>query len=212
MGGAFSPHPSDLDAWLSAGKRPEADVPICLVGDLAARYQATAEALVEAASDPHRSIEDTRAADLTAELEQLREQMEGATRTFRLRALPPNDYLDLQVAHPPRDGNEVDQRLGCNRDTFLPALVKAATVEPVLTDEQWDTLLDKLSSRQWDELWVTAQQLNREDVRPPKSLGISEPMPTSGEKLRPRGRSGSRSSGSADGSRKRSTSGTKKAR
>ena len=202
---------SDIDAWLSNGKRPEADVPICLVGDLAAQYQAKAEELVEAAADPGRSIEDTRALELGRELEALREKMEGATRTFHLRAMAPDDYLDLQVKHPPRDGNEVDQRLGCNRATFLPALVKACTVDPVLTDEQWEALLGKLSSRQWDELWVTAQQLNREDVRPPKSLGISEPMPTSDVKSKPRGRSGSRSSGSAAGSRKRSTSTTKKA-
>lgn len=202
---------TDIDAWLSKGSRPEADVPICLVGDLAARYQAAAEELVQVAADPNRSIDDARAAELTAELDRLQQQMEGATRTFRLRALPADDYLEMQVKHPPRDGNEVDQRLGCNRSTFLPALVKASTVSPELTDEQWDALLDKLSSRQWDELWVTAQQLNREDVRPPKSLGISAQMQTSGGKSKQRGRSGSPSSGSAGGSRKRSTSTTKRA-
>jgi hypothetical protein len=202
---------SDIDAWLSQGSRPEADVPICLVGDLAARYQAAAEELVQVAADPNRSIEDARTTELAAELDELQRKMEGATRIFRMRALPPEDYLDLQVKHPPREGNEVDQRLGCNRSTFLPVLVKACTVTPELTDEQWDALLSKLSSRQWDELWVTAQQLNREDVRPPKSLGISAQMQTSGGKSKQRGRSASPSNGSAGGSRKRSTSTTKKA-
>lgn len=199
---------SELDDWLAAGSRPEADVPICLIGDLASQYQAKAEELVAAAADPHRSIEDTRAAELADELEGLRVKMEGATRVFRLRALPAEQYLDLQVAHPPRERNEVDQRLGCNRATFLPALVKASTVTPELTDAQWDALFDKLSSRQWDELWVTAQQLNREDVRPPKSLGISAPMPGSAAKSRRRGRSGSRSAASAAGSPAPSTSTT----
>lgn len=202
---------SDLDAWLNAGSRPEATVNVCLVGDLATRYQTALEAFVAASADPNRSLDDQNLADLAREVDALTEQWQAAGRTFTLRALPPDDYLDLQVKHPPRDGNEVDQRLGCNRSTMLPALVKACTVDPVLTDEQWESLLGKLSSRQWDELWVTAQQLNREDVRAPKSLGISEPMPTSGAKSRQRGRSGSRSSGSAGGNRKRTTSTTKKA-
>lgn len=202
---------ADLDAWLSQGSRPEAEVPICLVGDLAARYQAKAEEAVQAAADPNRSLEDDTAVRLAGELDELRVQMEGRTKVFTLRAMDPDAYLDLQVAHPPRDGVEVDKRLGLNRDTFLPALVRASIVDPDLTDEQFAALRSKVSSRQWDELWVTAQQLNREDVRAPKSLGIFGPMPTSGGKSSRPARSGSRSSGSAGGSRARS-GGTRKAK
>jgi hypothetical protein len=196
----------DLEEWLSQGSRPEATVDICLVGDLSARHQAVAEELLQVASDPNRSIEDTRLTELGAELDRLAAEMAGHTRTFRLHALPVNatpSYLDLQVANPPRDGDEVDQRVGYNRDTFLPALVKACTSDPELSDEQWDVLLGKLSSRQWDELWVTAQQLNRQDYQAPKSLGISAPMPPSGAKSRRRGPSASRSNGSEAGSRPR---------
>lgn len=201
---------SDLDEWLSQGDRPEATVPICLVGDLAARHQAKTEELLAALADPHRSLENPTADALAAEVEALKQQMDGHTRVLTLRALPVTEsdgvpsYLDLQVAHPPRK-DEIDQRVGYNRATFLPALVKASTVDPVLSDEQWATLLSKLSSRQWDELWVTAQQLNRQDFQSPKSLGISERMPGSGGKSKRRGRSGSPSNGSAGGNRKPAT-------
>jgi hypothetical protein len=201
----------DLDAWLAEGSRPEATVNICLVGDLAARYQTKAEELLTAASDPNRSLEAPGLDTLAAEVEALKQEMDRHTRTITLQALPVDaedglpSYLDLQVAHPPRDADEIDQRVGYNRQTFLPALVKACTTDPVMTDAQWSTFLGKLSSRQWDELWVTAQQLNRQDYQSPKSLGISEQMPASAVKSKPRARSGSRSSGSAAGSRKRAT-------
>lgn len=207
---------TDLDDWLSSGSRPEADVPICLVGDLAAQYQAKAEELVRATADENRSIDDQTIMTLGAELDALQEQMQAKTRTFHLRALPVDgtdedpSYLDLQLRHPPRPGNEVDARVGGNRETFLPALVKASTVEPELTDGQWATLRGQLSARQWDELWVTAQQLNRGEVLPPKSLGISELMPTSGVKSKKRNGSGSPTSGSKGGRRARSTSTTTK--
>jgi hypothetical protein len=191
---------SDLDDWLSSGSRPEATVDICLVGDLSNRYSALADDLLAASQDPNRSLDDPRPLQIAEEMEGLRERMEKATRTFTLRAMPPQDYLDLQIAHPPRKDDEVDVRLGYNRSTFHRALVEASTVAPELTAEQWDALLDKVSSRQWDELWVTAQQVNRSEVNPPKSLGISELMPTSTAKSKKRRSSGSRSRGSAAGS------------
>lgn len=202
---------TDLDDWLAAGGRPEADVPICLVGDLAARYQVASEELLRLSADPNRSLEDTALVEVLARVEDLQRQMVGATRVFRLRALDPMDYLRLQITWPARDNEPLDARNGVNVEEFLPALVKASAVDPVLSDEQWDTLRSKLSSRQWDELWVTAQQLNREDVRPPKSLGSFGPTPTSGAKRKQPVRSASRSNGSAGGNRKRSTPTTTKA-
>lgn len=65
----------------------------------------------------------------------------------RVRTLGAGAYRNLLKNHPPKDGDELEQKLGYNADTFGAALIRATTVNAVdhageLVDLDLDALLD----------------------------------------------------------------------
>jgi hypothetical protein len=182
---------SDVDAILTGARLPEDRVPVCTRGDLVAEWKRLAQELTEAKA---RDIADPRLAGgataaLVERMEGLRGQVEASTVEFRLRALPRKRWSELADAHPPRKeaGGAVhpdDQALGVNRETFLPALVRASTVEPKLRDETWQALLDAegelLGEQQWRRLWRACWNLNMTEVDVPFSVAGLLTTPGSG--------------------------------
>jgi hypothetical protein len=76
---------------------------------------------------------------------------------FRLRALSHNPFRALIRAH--TKAEEI------NLDTAMPALLRACTVEPVLDDDTWTTLLDDtLTDGQYQVLTDAAWALCRGPV------------------------------------------------
>jgi hypothetical protein len=100
--------------------------------------------------------------------------MAASTVVFRARALPRRQFLDLLLAHPPREDNDRDKALGHNYEAFEPALIKACVWEPELSDEQWTHLLDEvLTANQYGNLYGACQTLNLVKVDVPFSLASS---------------------------------------
>lgn len=171
----------DIDAILAGARLPEDQVPVCTRADLVAEWRRLGRDLTEAkardAADPRLAGGNT--ATLVERMEALRAQVDASTVVFRLRALPRKRWAELADAHPPRKeaGGTVhsdDQALGVNRETFLPALVRASTVEPQLKDETWAALLDPegdlLGEQQWRKLWRACWNLNMAEVDVPFSV------------------------------------------
>jgi hypothetical protein len=123
----------------------ERSVPICLRGDLVAEWEEADRALKRLQDQPDDSLEGAGTQPLVERIEALQAQMSEHTDNFRVRALGGPKFRALRNAHPPRrgeDGNplEEDAALGVNRETFYPALLRAAVVEPALDDDDWREL------------------------------------------------------------------------
>lgn len=132
----------DIKKILAAARARETTVAVCLAGDLAAEAdRLTAE--LDRLGDPDAARSsladvDPRAA-LVADLDTVIELMRSNEVTFRFRKIPDKEYSDLVAAHPSEDENEA-----WHPDTFPPALVAAACIDPAMSDEDvaelWDVL------------------------------------------------------------------------
>lgn len=168
-------------------KRPERTIPICLQADLVAEWEAADRELtrmIEARTD---SKEDAGSSVLAERIRALEAQMLKRADEYRLRALPRFQFRELIAAHPPRlddagDPVDEDARMGFNRQTFFPALIRASVVSPELDDEDWEWLLGSdeadgeegiLTDRQFSDLQDAAWLLNRGEVQVPFSLAAS---------------------------------------
>lgn len=182
----------DIDALLAEASLPERTVALCLRGDLQAEWEDLQRQLDVARrakqidTDSLGDIDPTHAlAERVGDLEQ---RMAAATLTLRLRALPQYaakpeavTWARLWKQHPlGEDAEERDRTLGINTATFFPALVKACTVSPTMTEARWDALLGKLSDGQYSLLTTAAWVLNRGDVDVPFSFAASQIRASSG--------------------------------
>jgi hypothetical protein len=158
-----------FSALLKEGRLPERTVDICLRGDLVAEFEAADAALTEALRRPADSKEGSGTAELLRRVEAIQAEMRESTYTFRIRALTNAAYRELELAHPPRDDDPNDQQVRFNRATFFTALLIATTYDPVLTGEEWEELLGKLTDRQYGELTDAAFYSNRDAVSVPFS-------------------------------------------
>jgi hypothetical protein len=198
----------DIKALLRSSRRAESTVPICLRGDLVAEFetlerQLAERAVVEAAKPKDTRLNtpsDTGAQGIAERMLAVQQQMMDATVTFRLRALLPSKFSELQAEHPPRKGEdgsvlEADSGLNFNVATFWPALVRESVISPVLDDEDWAMLLGTaepgegetpedvqargLNDGQWDDLVKAAWTLNRKKVDIPFSRAASRILASS---------------------------------
>ncbi|GHJ11219.1 hypothetical protein TPA0907_55860 [Micromonospora humidisoli] len=122
------------------------------------RYQRAVADLEEAESAetpaPADSLEGGSAVvELRERVDQLRAQLDEHSLELTVRALDDDEWQRLVDEHPPRratDTTEADPRdakYGWNASTFPRALLRAATVAPVLDDEDWQMLLGSPGQR-----------------------------------------------------------------
>ncbi|MFL6138799.1 MAG: hypothetical protein ACJ74O_13500 [Frankiaceae bacterium] len=165
----------DLDALLNEAALPTTTVPICLRGDLQARFELAERQLADGqrqgGSDSLASGADARR--IAEQIEALSGEMTAATVTFTLRAMPRPDWRAFVAKHPPRDGVKEDAALGLNNDTFWDALIRDSVIDPQLDDARWAKLAPVLTDGQYDRLTDAAWALNRRDVVPPRSRAAS---------------------------------------
>lgn len=170
----------NFKTMLAAAKLPEREIPVCLRGDLAAEHEAAERDLEQAQKVASDSLAGNGAAAIVERIEGLEALMREHSYPFRLRALPRHEFRGLMTSHPPRrkdDGDgilEEDVNLGVNRETFFPAMIRSAVVDPELTEDEWRDLLDhKLTDYQFQELAWAAWSLNNSEVSVPFSHAAS---------------------------------------
>ncbi|MFI6228879.1 hypothetical protein ACIBCR_16370 [Micromonospora echinospora] len=177
---------TDPNALLTGARLPEDEVPICTRLDLVTEWRRLgaelAAAKVQSAADPR--VAGNGVGELAERMEALRAEVEASTVTMRVRALTPKAWNELAEAHPPRPDDEEDARMTVNRATFLPALVRASTYAPELTEKTWQGLLDldsgMLDVQQWRTWWRTCWNLNMKPVDLPFSVAGLLTTPDSG--------------------------------
>lgn len=92
-----------------------------------------------------------------------------------LRSVGRRKWRDIVRAHPPRDGNDDDQKAGINTETFSDELVPACLTLPALSPGELEEFLDSLTEAQFDLLSVMAWRLNKNLGADPKERLRSGP-------------------------------------
>lgn len=126
-----------------------------------------------------------------ARLAEVRELLSEYEVDFVIRAFGKKRWRALIDEHPPRkdsDGtiSKEDRQLGVNMSTFPEALIRAATVSPVLDDGDWQALLGtddeegSLTDGQIDDLAATAYALNKTETDVPFWSAASSTSPGTG--------------------------------
>lgn len=86
-------------------------------------------------------------------------------------------YRALLTAHPPREGNEIDQQLGWNDDTFPDALLMASVVTEPPVDDLED-FLDALVEDDAEFVFAAAVATNGGASADPRSRLYSDTTPS----------------------------------
>jgi len=113
---------------------------------------------------------------------ELREEAKAAEVEFVFKSIGRGLYTDLIRKHQPtdeqqQDAAEIGQRLGWNPDTFPPALMALAAVEPTGTDESWwARKYDEWGIGQITRIWNTCLAAQGGVVEVPKATAASELM------------------------------------
>lgn len=150
----------DIDEFLEGLKLPETEVPICMRGDLQARFEELDRELESARRRPEDdslASSGTEVRRLASEIEALRAEMQEHVRVFLLRALPRKAWSDLAKEHPPR---KQDSPADFNRDTFPVAALSACSVKPSIGAAQAGKVVDHVTQGQWSALWNAILELN----------------------------------------------------
>lgn len=158
--------PRGIEDILAAARPREAEVGLCLAGDLAAdaeRITAEIRRLGDDYAPSSLADVDPRSA-LRAELDKVHAAMREAEVAFRFKALAREDYSNLLAAHPPvKEGGLF------NAETFPPALIAASSIEPVMTLEQAEHLYSVINQHSRDLLWSAAWRANTGAINVPFS-------------------------------------------
>lgn len=175
----------DIDDILGELRRPEKTVPICLAGDLQAEFEELERDLAVARDKPADGTlaggANPLATQLAQQIMELRERMRQHTRTFRFRGLSRRQFSDLVTKYPPSEDDKEDGK-DVDWEAFGVALIAACAVEPAMTEEKAASLVDALTSAQYDSLFSAAWSVNKRDVDVPFSFAASAVLQSSAKK------------------------------
>ena len=73
-------------------------------------------------------LPDPRREEIQARLEQLDDQIASGQIHITVTALTAGAYRNLLKNHPPKDGDQLDEKVGYDVDTFGAALIRATTL------------------------------------------------------------------------------------
>lgn len=173
----------DIESIIDEVETPETSVTLCLKGSLVAEYERLDAQLADAAREATSLAGVSPAAELTAQMGQLREQMKAHERDFRFRAVTPRgDWRRLTGARPVKTEQQTDDEYADLYHAWVCGIVAASAIDPVMTAEQAERLADKLSDGQWSKLANAAWAVNEDDRGIPFSAAASVLSRSSGEK------------------------------
>ena len=162
----------DIEQIIAAARPAQVEERLCLDGTLNAEHDRLTRALAEAEDaerfDGERSLGEAPASlGLARQVREVEELMRAAAVTFRLQALPSDEFAALKAKHT-KGGDTLDT------PAFLTALVAASLVSPKATLDQAKRLIDKtLSEAQAERLRLAAWRVNTGVVDIPFSRAAS---------------------------------------
>lgn len=183
------PKLADPGALIRAGKLRTEEFRVCMDPDLVTEYERLQLAKAAAAEAATDSLAGGRTVEIDAEIAALAAQMQAATVTLVLQALPRPKFRAIVDRHPPRkddDGKLINSGLdyiGVSFDAFFSDAIPASLVSPVLDEETLTILLEeRLSDQQYIDLAMTVWGLNKTSVDVPFLPAVSTRTRTSARK------------------------------
>lgn len=156
----------DIDQILDDYELPEHTVPLCLKGSLVGEYEQLEEQLKAASREALSLSAPSEAKQIAQRMDELRKQMLATSHAFRFRGLPGPAYSELLEAHK-------DDKGDLDTESWPQALIVASCVDPVVTAEKAQALREKVTDRQWQDLYDAALAVNRQSVSVPFSSLVS---------------------------------------
>lgn len=150
-------------------KRARRAVQLCTDLALYAEYDRAVAALDGAQKRDGQTInpsdETKAAADAVQDIEA---RMQAATLTFEIEAQRRDAWEAFEAAHPPREGDETDERFGIDLSS-LDAMISASIVAVADHDGEavefavadWADLADEISQAQWQDFALAVLAVNR---------------------------------------------------
>lgn len=139
----------ELEADPSVGL-PETEYEFCVAGSMnAERERIQTELFEEAAkeeraSSSRRMNQPSRVNELNAEHEKLIKRMSPYLVTIKFRAKLPHEWRDWRLAHPKREGDELDEKVDLNVDALsadLRSFIVSVNEEPM--SDRWWAIISK---------------------------------------------------------------------
>ena len=117
-------------------------------------------------SQPPENLE-AQLADVRAKMDEQRAIISSGVVRIIIKGLTRGEFRRLLTAHPPRQGDDLDTRMGYNADTFGDALIKACILRtedlngnPVPND--WDQWADEMTNGQWEDVFTACMKLTND--------------------------------------------------
>lgn len=191
----------NVDDLIATAQHRTQEVLICARGDLVDAHAEAVRALAAATEDGDGSLASPEITEAARRVQEIEEEQAASTVTFVLSSVSRRVWADLLAANAPTDEQ---RRAGHdhNPDTFPVAAVAACAVEPSLSLQQAEKLIDVLPAGEWSKLWVTALHLNISETPHPKLGAATELLRANGRSSTTSDPAGSLEAGSLAGSGK----------
>ena len=159
---------------IARARLPETTVTLCLRGDLLAEWRVLERDLEEAPSVAPSLGEMSPRRAIAERMEAIRGEMTAAEIPVRLRALPAREWSAYAARRPlARTEDEPEDAWRSRWYVWTAGLISHCAIDPEMTVEDVDQLVDVLSGVQWDELSTAAWALNEQRVAIPFSAAAS---------------------------------------
>lgn len=154
-------------------------VRLCLRGDLIAEREALERELLIARQGDLRENRIPEATAVAERIAELEAETDAASVEFKIKAVTRTEWVALLKAHPPTDeereaGNDFGEGMAA-------AALAACSVDPEMSLEQAQQLLDTVSTRQFNSLWSAILTANLGDDTLPKSVAATATLHSSGQ-------------------------------
>ena len=117
-------------------------------------------------SEPPANL-DAQLADVRAEMDEQRKVIASGVVRILIKGLTRGEFRRLLTAHPPRQGDDLDGKVGYNADTFGDALIRASILRTEDLDGQsvpneWDQWADAMTNGQWEDVFTACMKLTND--------------------------------------------------
>lgn len=163
----------DLDAWLEDYRPYVSSTKVCGRADLILAH-AEADVALHAARHAGKDILGTSPEVVEAKrrVDELQAEIEASEKEFTFQGLGQRGFFDLKRQHPPKEA-DVKQGLDVHMETFAPALIAACSLEPKVSAEQAQKMLDRFPLGEFQKLFDAAFASNGQVAGPPKSAAAA---------------------------------------
>jgi len=163
---------------LKQAKPRERTVNVCIRGDLAGEVERLTEEISKVAEDwePTDLTDAHPGRELSAQLKAARDEARESEASFTFRYIGDKAYSDLLAAHPSENQNELFDSV-----TFGRALIAAACVDPVMTEDEVFELFEVINEGEIKKLFDAAWDVHNAADVIPFSLAASALLGLGGE-------------------------------